>query len=638
MCGIAGMFCFAGSSKTVDEGVLRRMGEALSHRGPDDQGSYIDPDRRVGLVHRRLSILDTSANGHQPMANEDGSLWITYNGEVYNSPDLRPQLCARGHVFRSRTDTEVIVHAFEEEGLGCVRHLDGMFAFGLYSRRERRLYLVRDRLGIKPLYYYQGDGFLLFASEIKALFAHPEVRRELCPEALGQYLSFRTTMPPLTLFAGIRKLPAGSSLICDDDGSVSVSEYWDPYAAEIEIGDAPQNARRLRALLRESVGQLLLSDVPLGAFLSGGLDSSAIVGLMAEQVSSPVETLTVVWDGHPEFNEGGFPELVSRRFRTRSHEVRLDHHALLGYLQELVHAQDEPLADVVSLPLHYLSEATRRQGLKVVLVGEGSDEIFLGYESRLEAIAAYERRWRPLLALPRPLRRGLFAGAELWSQLSQGSRLAADVHDKLGRLSRDDEIFYGSVAFSDRRKDRLLSGYGRQEDRGAQAVLRAQAAWLLDRKPGAGFVDKVMNLDLRLRLAELLLPRVDRMTMASGLEARVPFLQHRLVEFALRVPPEQKIDQGQGKKILKDAVCDLLPAEVVDRPKQPFGVPLAPWLRGELADFAERTILGSRLRERGLFDYDFVAGLLGAHRAGTEDREVEIWTLLCLSAWHDKWL
>jgi asparagine synthase (glutamine-hydrolysing) len=570
------------------------------------------------------------------MSNEDDTVWVSYNGEIYNSPDLRRELLGRGHRFRSTTDTEVIVHLFEDEGIDCVRRLDGMFACAIFDQKQDTLFLVKDRLGIKPLYYHANDRSLIFASEIKALVKHPEVPRDLDPIALGQYLTFRTTVPPRTMFRGINKLPAACTLSCERGRPLAVGSYWDAFspstAPSIDMGDERAVATRVRDLLREAVRKMLLADVPLGAFLSGGLDSSSIVGLMAEVSDRPVETFTIRWKDREEFNEGAFPDLISRRFRARSHEITLDHLSVADSLRQLVVTLDEPLADAVSLPLRFLSAGTRALGTKVVLVGEGSDEIFLGYESRVQAIRAYSRRWRWLQRMPRSARVGLHAAAH---RLHRLTGLGGGVSEKLRRLADGDELFYGSLAFSEARKAKLLPSTDGGGD--SQALLRAYARELFVQKPSADFVDKVINLDLRLRLAELLLPRVDRTTMAHGLEARVPFLDHRLVELAVRIPARQKIVRGEGKHILKRAMADLLPPEILRRPKKPFGVPLAPWLRGELAGFARETILSSRLRDRDLLDYSFVAKLLDEHQAGAS-REVEIWTLLTLCAWHDQWM
>jgi asparagine synthase (glutamine-hydrolysing) len=635
MCGILGILNYGNGAVPASGELLVRLRDTMTHRGPDDAGHWCRPDGKVGLAHRRLSIIDLSADGRQPMANEDETVRIVFNGEIYNHGDLRGGLERRGHRFRSRSDTEAILHLYEELGADCVGQLDGMFAFGIWDDTCQTLLLARDRLGVKPLYYTQQRGVLLFASEIKALLAHPLVSADLEPEALDQYLTFKTTPAPLTMFAGVRKLPAGCLLTCDRHGNAEVVRYWDavpPPPVRPPESEAAAVAR-VRELLTASVTKRLMADVPTGVFLSGGLDSSAVVALLAPRVSRPVNTFSVGIKDLVGQNELDYARLVAGRFGTHHQEVLIGRPDLEAYLPELVYEQDEPLADPVCVPLHYLARLARRSGTIVVQAGEGSDEQFFGYDSRLDALKTYHRMWRPLLALPGWAVRGLHGVA---SAVRRTTGRGGRWHRALGRAARGEELFWGSVAFAGGEKDRVLTapaGSRPPERVVAEALRPLREAW-----PAADFASRVVYLDLKVRLAELLLMRIDKVTMAQGVEARVPFLDHRLVEYLLTVPWQWKLRRWRPKHLLKEAVAGLLPANIIDRPKMAFAAPVAEWLRQGLAPFADRVIFGSRLRERGLFRYDRVRQLLDDHVAGRADHGVRLWTLMNLSGWYDRWI
>jgi asparagine synthase (glutamine-hydrolysing) len=636
LCGIVGAYYYGRSAEPVSEALLVRMRETLRHRGPDDAGCWINPGRQVGLAHRRLSIIDLSDNGRQPLADEHGRIRLTFNGEIYNHPELRRELLEHGHRFRSRTDCEVIVHLYEEAGPACLDRLDGMFAFALWDEEKQQLLLARDPLGVKPLYYTCTGGVLLFASEIKALLVHPLVARDVDLESLYHYLTFKTTPAPRTMFAGIRKLPAGHHLTCDRHGDLRVVSYWDP-ADRLDVDDGPIDlagaAARVRDLLEQAVAKRAAADVPMGVFLSGGLDSSAILAILARSTSQPIHTFSAAVKDDPDGDELGYARQMAELFGTRHHEVVIGSREVEDYLPRLVETQDEPLADPVCVPLFYLAERARQTGVFVVHVGEGSDEQFLGYDSRVEFLRSYERRWRPLLALPWPLLQTLHAGAAL-------CHAATGWGDRYRRIlrqaSRRDILFWGSVAFSEEAKRELLNSHGAFDGFRSEDVLRETTQRL------GRFADdmatRVSYLDLRLRLAELLLMRLDKVTMSVGVEAREPFLDHRLVEFVLRLPGRLKLAGGEPKAILKEAVKDLVPAEIIRRPKQPFAAPVRAWLRGELGAFARRALLESRLRERAFFRYDVVEKLFDDHLAGRRNAEVQLWTLLNLSAWYDRWI
>src|SRR5438067_2444713 len=407
MCGICGALTFGQSADAVEERTLRAMADTLRHRGPDADGYFVSPDHRVGFGFRRLSIVDL-ATGDQPMSNEDGSVWLIFNGEIYNHADHRPWLEARGLRVRSRCDAEVILHLYEEFGPDCVHHLRGMFAFAIWDASRRRLLLARDRVGVKPLYFAALDGLLLFGSEIKALLRHPALEPRLNEDALSLYLTFASTPAPLTLFASVQKLPPGHLLLVNaDTGQRTLERYWQPLPDADELGakrHPEEYVERLEALVRESIGLRMMSDVPYGAFLSGGVDSSRNVALMAELADRPVSTFSVAIAGDTTSDELGCARAVAQRYGTQHHEVVIDEQDFIDYLPNLVWHQDEPLADPVCVPLHAVSEAARRSRTKVVQVGEGADELFSGYTSYAFFSDFHRRVWRPYQRLPRSLR------------------------------------------------------------------------------------------------------------------------------------------------------------------------------------------------------------------------------------------
>jgi asparagine synthase (glutamine-hydrolysing) len=638
MCGILGIYDYASSAVPVSAELLGRLRDTMRHRGPDDAGSWMNPGGRVGLAHARLSIIDLSADGRQPMTNEDETVWISFNGEIYNHRALREHLEDQGHRFRSCSDTEVILHLYEEVGEDCVRGLEGMFAFGIWDESRQVLVLARDRLGVKPLYYTQQHGMLLFASEIKALLAHPLVTCDVDTEALYHYLTFKTTPAPLTMFAGIRKLPAGCWLTCDRHGHTRVTPYWDAVSPATPRHDgAAEDAvvANVRELLTASVVKRTMADVPTGVFLSGGLDSSAIVALLAPRVRQPVNTFSVGIKDLEGYNELEYARLVARHFGTNHHEVLVGKQEVEEYLPLLVHSQDEPLADPVCVPLFYLSRLARQSGVVVVQVGEGSDEQFLGYDSRLDFLKGYAHRWRPLLALPRGVLRRLHGvAAGLHRMTGRGARYRR----VLAKAAAGGELFWGSVAFAEEAKRAILNGGSAFTGYNSQALLDEIYRPLRQAWPGAEIATAVSYLDLKLRIAELLLMRLDKVTMSCGVEAREPFLDHHLVEYLMTLPASMKLRGWEPKHLLKRAMSGLVPETILRRPKQPFAAPVNAWLRGGLQGYARHVLLHSRLRERGFFRYDIIAGMLEEHIGGRQDHGVQLWALMNLSAWYDHWI
>jgi asparagine synthase (glutamine-hydrolysing) len=639
MCGICGVLAF-NDNFACDERVLFAMRDTMVHRGPDDAGVWRSPSGRAGLGHRRLSIVDVSPAGHQPMGNEDGSVWVAFNGEIYNHAELREELQARGHTYRSHCDTETIVHLYEEEGERCVERLDGMFALAIWDERRRELFLARDRLGKKPLYWTSTAAGLCFASEIKALLRHPAVSAELDVEAFYDYLTFVCTPAPATMFAGISKLAPAERMTVSADGAIRSDTYWSPLsadaAAEVAGRSEDELGERLLELLRASIAKRMMSDVPFGVFLSGGVDSSTNVALMSELMSEPVRTFSVGFHEHERYNEMKYARQIARQFKTDHHEVLIDADDLVSFLPEMVHHQDEPIADWVCVPLYYVSKLARDSGTIVVQVGEGSDELFHGYQNYIDAVARRRRYWEPFQRVP-PSVRNLIAGSatELARRSGRGILHAQYVSDAAaGRLP----FWGGAICYTGELKRQILAGNGNGGRPDAYRVVARLWEEAERARPDADLLQKMSYLELKQRLAELLLMRVDKMTMATSVEARVPFLDRELVEFALALPADMKVRGGVGKWLLKRTVDGLLPSDIVHRKKQGFGAPVSEWFRGELGTRAQREIRGSSLAERGLLDYARIDELWAEHRSGRMDWSFQLWNLYNVSAWHDHWV
>lgn len=635
MCGICGVLAFD-SRFLADASTVRRMQDTLIHRGPDDGGMLVRPEDGIALGHRRLSIIDLTDAGHQPMANEDGNVWIAYNGEVYNHEALRANLIARGHRFKSATDTEAILHLYEELGPACVNELDGMFALAVWDGRRRELFLARDRLGVKPLYYAISPRGMVFGSEIKAILEHPAVRREVDEDAFVDYLTYAFTPPPATMYSGISKLAPAEYLIVRSDGSVRNGSYWTPFSDEVsaevsEMGEA-EIVARLRDLLRESIRKRMMADVPFGVFLSGGLDSSANVALMAELTDQPVRTFATAPRGHGRYDELRYAQLVAERFATDHHEVLIDDRDMLEFLPRLMHHQDEPLADPTAVPQHFVTRLARENETVVVQCGEGSDEIFHGYKG----YADHRRYVVPFQSLPEPLRRPLGTmAARTTRRLGRGIRHGEALFD----ASRTSQPYWGgSLCFRGEVKAQILRRRsGREIDSSYRVVERHwQDAMRLGGSPD--LFQQMTYLELKQRLPELLLMRLDKVTMASSVEGREPFLDHHLVEFAMALPAGMKYRRGIGKYALRRAMEGILPGEVLSRPKQGFGTPMEEWMRGEFGVRAQEEIARSSLMERGLIDLERVDELFAAHRAGRGDWHKHLWNIYNVSLWHDRWI
>jgi len=621
MCGIAGMLAEPG--RLADSRLLRAMTGILAHRGPDGDGHH--EDGRVGLGHRRLSIIDL-ATGEQPMSNDDASVWITFNGEIYNYRELRRELESRGYRFRTASDTEVIIKAYEAFGPDCVGHLRGMFAFALWDARRRRLFLARDRAGIKPLVYAWNGRRLLFASELKALLQDPDLARELDSEALRDYLTFLYIPSPKTIFRGIRKLPPASYLLLDADGGEPViRRYWQlEFRPEAGRGEA-EWIEGLRAQLADAVQSHLVSDVPIGAFLSGGVDSGSVVALMARAAQGPVRTFSIGFEDEA-FDEVGYARQVAQRYHTDHYEFVVKPDALEA-LPRLAWQFDEPFADSSALPTYYVSKITREH-VTVGLSGDGGDENFAGYTRYARALALHRgldrgpgRLVRPFLALGGRL---LPTGARGQGYLAL---LGADPVDRYYQIMTGGRIGALRGLLGADVRDSVMPGLGPDRFRAHAGAAAAH-----------DYVAALQRIDIETYLPEDILTKVDRTSMLVSLEARVPLLDHVLMEYVATMPTALKLSDAGGKAIFKHAMADALPHDVLHRPKMGFGVPLARWFRAELGDHAREVLLDGRTRRRGLLDTDAVAGLLEEHRSGRRDRATLLWAVLCLEEWARVWL
>ncbi len=635
MCGIVGVFDLTGHE--VEPGLVERMRDTMAHRGPDDAGLWRSESLDVVLGHRRLSIIDLSPAGRAPMANEDGTVQVTFNGEIYNHADLRQQLKGKGHRFRSECDTEVLVHLYEEYGERMVDHLIGMFAFVIWDEPRQRMLAVRDRMGIKPLYFVDDGRRFAFASEIKALLPIL-TRRDIDPVALSHYLTFVAVPPPRTLFAGVSKLAPASTMVIGRDGAKPPRRYWDPLRNRAELDPGVDWEREVRSRLERSIDRRMMSDVPVGVFLSGGVDSSTNVALMSRLVDEPINTFSIGFHGAEEFNEFKWARRVAERFETNHHEVMIDHDDLWNFLPDLVFHQDEPIADPVCVPLYFVAKLAKESGVTVVHVGEGADELFSGYATYVQAHHIAAKQWPRLRGLPRSVRQGLAAAGSAALRV----RPDREVHvEALKRASQVDGRLWwgGAVAFYERGFDRLTTPELRRDLNGdSPSEVVAGIAADADRFGARDDLDRLIYQDLRLRLPELLLMRVDKLTMANSIEARVPFLDHELVELAMSVPAEEKVRDGIGKHVLKRGVSDLLDDELVWRPKQGFGTPVSQWFRAELGDQLEHQLTHGAINELGYLDPDTVRHILDLHRSGRAERSFQLWNVLNLSAWFDYWI
>ncbi|HKR78821.1 MAG TPA: asparagine synthase (glutamine-hydrolyzing) [Nitrospira sp.] len=611
MCGIAGIV--SQKQQTVDVEELRAMCAALVSRGPDDEGTFVKDG--AGLAMRRLSIIDLET-GHQPVSNEDGSIWVVLNGEIYNYRELRSELERRGHRFSSATDTEVIVHLYEEHGADCVQALRGMFAFAIWDGPRRRLMLARDRIGIKPLYYGTAAGRFMFASELKAILQLPEVDRRLNWQALAHLLAYGTTPPGESIVDGIHKLEPGHWLRLDAKRDPVVERYWELRFHPNERRSEAETVEELRAKLQESVRYHLVSDVPVGAFLSGGIDSSAVVASMAASSSSRIKTFSIGFR-EEEFNELPYARLVAQRFGTDHHELVLQPD-VAALLEHLAWDLDEPFGDSSAIPTYMVSRLAG-QHVKVVLSGDGGDELFGGYDKYV-----VEGRDRMARFLPGSVRALLARTSDALPEDAKGKQF-------LEYLSKPDgeRYVYATTLFRRDHQQRLLTDWAR--DQIGEAHPERLCLERLGRHEGH-WLSTLQDLDFRHYLPLDILTKVDRMSMAHSLEARVPLLDHPFVEFAATIPAEWKLHRGRTKHIFVKALRGWLPDEVLDRSKKGFGVPLNRWFRGPLRPVVQELLLSDTFRRRGIFDAAYVKRLIERQEQG-RPLDLHLWTLMSFELW-----
>lgn len=615
MCGICGVLDYTGGGR-VDRRTVEAMSAMLGHRGPDASGYY--QDDYAALAHRRLSIIDVEG-GAQPMTNEDGTIWIVYNGELYNFRELRVELAGKGHRFATSSDTEVIVHLYEEYGSDAVRRMNGMFAFALWDSVKKKLLIARDRLGIKPLYYAERGGLLYFASELRPVAAHAGVGDVVNPRALCRYLLLQYTPGPETILGGVYKLPPGSMAVAGSSG-LSIKQYWAPNLSPGPDAGGAGLSGKLRDALDASVDRQLVSDVPLGAFLSGGLDSGMVVALMGRRKAGRIKTFSLGFEGPDAFDERKYARAVARRLGTEHYETSLSPRDFAELMPVVVAAMDEPLADPATVPTYKISRLARDH-VTVVMTGEGGDELFGGYRRyRLEKmlgglasgpVAGRLARWaasnltgsdRRYMKAARAISSDGWAGAHLnWVSVFLDEELRGVAPDVCAGAWQDTVGFIETTAGS-----------------------------------GNGRLERMIACDLKTWLVDDLLAKVDRMSMAVSLEARVPYLDNEVVDIALALGMEDRIRGGRAKHVLKEAAKGLLPADIIDRKKRGFDLPLAVWFRGPLRDYIHDTLGGGGKGAYSAVDGRYAGRMLDEHTSGKRDWALPLFSLLVLKEWSDR--
>jgi asparagine synthase (glutamine-hydrolysing) len=623
MCGICGVF-HSDRDRRTNRDALAAMNRQIVHRGPDDEGFFVEEN--VGLAMRRLSIIDIKT-GRQPISNEDERVWIVYNGEIYNHQDLRQDLESRGHRYRTRSDTETIVHLYEEYGRDCVQHLRGMFAFAIWDRRKRCVFIARDRLGIKPLYYFFDGSTLLFGSEIKAIFAYPGVKPEFNRGSLAEYLAFGYISGEESMYAGIRKLMPGHILTVDERGELEISSYWDlNVKSDDESQPRGHYVRRYREKLEECVSSHLMSDVPLGVFLSGGLDSSAIAALTTRIRKEPIETFSVGY-GEKDYSELPYARTIAELLKSKHHEVHLSREEFFQSLPRLIWHEDEPIVWPSSVALYFVARQAKER-VTVVLTGEGSDETLGGY-TRYAWTLLNSRMDNVYRKLTPPALRELMRTAIQGSPIPAASRRKLE-HTFLMRDGASWPAFYFDnfySAFSAAEQAQVLTPEARQT--AGDPYSGSMQYW---NRSSGDLLHRLLYTDMKTYLVELLMKQ-DQMSMAASVESRVPFLDHHLVEFTASIPSKYATRGLAGKMILKAAVEDLLPKSIVYRQKMGFPTPWAYWLAGPIQESLRRLLMEPRTLARGLFQGEGVERLFAEHMAGRRDNGNRIWRLLNLELW-----
>jgi asparagine synthase (glutamine-hydrolysing) len=646
MCGICGKINF--NDIEVQDSQLKRMCRSFAHRGPDDEGIYVSDvngngikqSLSVGFGHQRLSVIDLSDAARQPMSNEDGTIWITYNGEIYNFRELAEELKKKGHQFKSDTDTEVILHLYEEEGIDAVKRLNGMFAFAIWDENINRLWVCRDRIGIKPLVYYWDGKHFTFASEIKALLTDPNISKELDYEALQLYLTFNYVPAPYTIFKGIKKLEPGKYLLLQD-GNVEIKTYWeppdsvDPVMASLPVEDQiEQFMRPLYESINDAVSSRMIADVPLGAFLSGGIDSSIIVALMARASNRPVKTFSIGFKDDHLYDETHYAREVAEQYGTDHHEFKISYKEMLDVLPDVISAFDEPFADSSAIPTYIVAEETKKY-VTVALSGDGGDELFGGYRSYLS-----EYWYSRYMQIPGLFRKGLIENLIKTLPDSRDVKILEYVRRlkkfiKATRGSFPERLLALKEVFPEEiRKNLLLNNHhngNRSQELPLGWVNRILSGYNGDR------INSMLYSDLKDSLPGDMLTKVDWMSMKNSLEVRVPLLDHRVVEMAFRMKGSLKLNNGKTKYILKEAFKDLLPSSLYHRPKAGFEVPISRWLKTDLKFLIDQYLAKEKLREQGIFDSEIVDGLIQKHLSNKTDTSWMLWNLIVFQNWYQNY-
>lgn len=632
MCGICGLIDFRGKYP-IQEKILSRMNDTMSHRGPDDAGVWVSPDGQVGFANRRLAIIDLSPAGHQPMSNEDGTVWIVYNGEVYNFEGLRSELLAKGHHFRSRSDTEVLIHLYEEYGEQMVSRLRGMFAFAIWDESRRRLFIARDRVGIKPLYYAQAGEILLFGSEIKALFASGLLRPVLHRPALLQFMAMAFVSPPETLFEGIHKLPPGYWMLVDE-GGLQIQRYWDVFEGVVPLQGLSETQIVDHTLesLEEAVRIRLVADVPVGVFLSGGIDSSLVAALAARNSDHPIQTFTLGFRGHPEYNEIKYARQVAEYLKADAHEVMIGPEEIQDFFPHFLNYMEEPVMNPIWFAMYFVSKLAREQGVIVVLSGDGGDELYAGYNRWMDYLRLYHGAYGLLRRSPGMVRRLVGSlGKVFFRQNNQ--------REIIRRVAAGEELFWGGTTF----KTEVLAGMLADDiwadgSLWERLPLRSLKQDFLQSLGQDGYdpLEWMSYAAIKGGLLEDFLMRLDKMGMAASIEGRVPLLDHEFIRWSQSIPAGMKYPGYQNKRLLRQAAFRLLPRELIDRPKMGFCAPVEAWLAeafgGQLQDSLRLLQERERIFTPAWFQsfQNQPAGFTGA--AGS------YWSLLMLGQWYDHWI
>jgi asparagine synthase (glutamine-hydrolysing) len=615
MCGICGVFFY--QQQKPHRETLKKMNATMRHRGPDGEGYYFGDN--IGLGHRRLSIIDLES-GQQPMSNEDKTVWIAYNGEVYNYRELQAQLSQKGHLFRTHCDTESIIHAYEEYGEACVEKLRGMFAFAIWDEPRQRLFLARDRLGIKPLYYYLGRDSVAFASEIKALLAWG-VKAEVNRQVLDSYLTLGYVPAPQTMFAGIYKLLPGHSLTCTREGT-RLRKYWDFDHLQPEERPESYYTEKLMGLLSDCVDMRLMSEVPLGVFLSGGLDSSTVVSILGQRAYKPLRTFSVGYHRRYDDCELKYADIIARRFHSEHHELNLDSVDFFDLIPKIIWHLDEPVLEAAAIPLYLLSKFAREH-ITVMLSGEGSDELFGGY-----LIYKHMCAMEYFGLMPGWLRHNIIG--PLMKRLAN-SRRAVKYSDWFP-LPLAQRYLGVKAELTDGLREKLYSA--ELKNLAVQHSVQQEIMPYYERVQHKDALAQMLYVDTKLWLPDDLLTKADKMTMATSVELRVPFLDHKLVEFAATIPSRYKLRRWTEKYILKQAVAKIVPPAIVQRPKRGFPVPISAWFAEGLKQQASEILLDTRTRQRGYFNHRFLETMLQEQSWGKEDWSAQIFSLIALELWH----